>query len=192
LAEAGVGPSSALPPEIEIGVGILALLVAALVGSGLAARLRHLSKSRRPDDGGVPADRPRPNGRKRDVTCLPGYKRMPRRVQTALETESPWIAWVAGVMVGLPNLYLLAAIAAILDAGVATSTQVGALTVFSLVAFLHAMIPLASFLVAPSATQDSADRLYAWLNVHYRAVVTTLATVAGVYLLIKGFSSLAW
>jgi Sap-like sulfolipid-1-addressing protein len=93
-------------------------------------------------------------------------------------------------MVGLPNLYLLAAIAAILDAGVGTSTQVGALTVFSVVAFLHAVIPLASFLVAPEATRDSADRLYAWLNAHRRPVVTTLATVAGVYLLIKGISSL--
>jgi hypothetical protein len=44
------------------------------------------------------------------------------------------IAWVAGVAVGLPNAYLLAAIAAILNAGVGTSTQVGALVVT-----LHAM-----------------------------------------------------
>src|SRR5215813_439273 len=43
LAEAGVGPSSAVPPEIEIAVGILALLVAALVGSGLATWLRDRS-----------------------------------------------------------------------------------------------------------------------------------------------------
>jgi len=190
LAEAGVGPSSVVPPEIEIAVGMVALVVAALVASGLAARVRDRSRSRHRRERGVVAGGPPTSGRQRDVTQLPGYERMPRRVQAALESESPWIAWVAGVMVGLPNLYLLAAIAAILDAGVETSSQIGALTVFSLVAFLHAVIPLTSFLVAPEATRDIADRLYAWLNAHGRRVVATLATVAGVYLLIKGISSL--
>jgi hypothetical protein len=174
-----------VPPEIEIAVGIFALLVAALVGSGLATRLRDCSKSRQSEE-----DRRPTNGALRNVTQLPGYERMPRRVQAALESESPWIAWVAGVMVGLPNLYLLAAIAAILDAGVATSTQVAALTVFSLVAFLHGVIPLAVFVVAPDLARDSADRLFAWLHAHLRPVVTTLATVAGTYLLIKGISNL--
>jgi hypothetical protein len=94
------------------------------------------------------------------------------------------------MMVGLPNLYLLAAIAAMLDAGVGTSTQVVALAMFSLVAFLHAAIPLAGLVMAPDATGEWVNQLYVWLNAHYRPVVTTLATVAGVYLVIKGISSL--
>ena len=164
LAEAGVDQSSLVPAEIEIAVGILALLVAALVGSGLAASLRARSRL--------------------------GRERVPRRVQAALESESPWIASVAGVMFGLPNFYLLAAIAAMLEAGGEASTQVMALVVFGFVAFLQAVIPLASFVVAPVATRASAGRLYAWLTAHYRMVVAALGTVAGVYLLIKGFSDL--
>ena len=49
------------------------------------------------------------------IQQLPGDERMPRRVQAVLESESPWIARVAGVMIGLTNAYLLAAIAAIVN-----------------------------------------------------------------------------
>jgi Sap, sulfolipid-1-addressing protein len=164
LAEAGVDQSSVVPAEIEIAVGMLALLVAALVGSGRAASLRARSRL--------------------------GRERMPRRVQAALESESPWIASVTGVMFGLPNFYLLAAIAAMIEAGADASTQVNALVVFSFVAFLQAEIPLASFVAAPNPTRECVNRLYAWLTAHYRPVVTTLATGAGLYLVIRGISSL--
>jgi Sap, sulfolipid-1-addressing protein len=164
LTEAGVDQSSVIPPEIEIAVGVLALVVAALVGSRLAAPLRARSKL--------------------------SYERIPRRVQAALESESPWIATAAGVMFGLPSFYLLAAIAAMIEAGADARTQVMALVVFSFVAFLQAVIPLASFLAAPNPTREYVNRLYAWLTAHYRPVVTTLATVAGIYLVIRGISSL--
>src|SRR5262249_21911490 len=78
LAEAGVGPSSVVPPEIEIAVGMVALVVAALVASGLAARVRDRSRSRHRRERGVVAGGPPTSGRQRDVTQLPGYERMPR------------------------------------------------------------------------------------------------------------------
>jgi hypothetical protein len=104
--------------------------------------------------------------------------------------EPQRIAWVAGVAVGLPNAYLLATIAAILNAGVGTRTQLGALVVFSFVSMGQAVIPLVSFLIAPDTTRKALDQIYAWLKAHHRLVVTALATVAGVYLVIKGISSL--
>jgi heme/copper-type cytochrome/quinol oxidase subunit 4 len=90
----------------------------------------------------------------------------------------------------MPSAYLLAAIAAVLNSGVDTATQVAAILVFSIVAFAQALIPLVSFLAAPDATRENLDKAYAWVNVHHRLVVTALATVAGVYLLIKGITSL--
>jgi Sap, sulfolipid-1-addressing protein len=191
LGEAGIGQASSIPPEIEIAVGVLALLVAALVGSGLAGRLRDWWQSRQSkDQQGMDADGPSNTDALRGIERLPGYERMPRRVQVALESESPWIAWIAGVGVGMPNAYLLAAIAAILSSGVGTSVQVGALIAFSFLAMAQAVIPLVSFLAAPEATRAGLDRLYAWLHAHHRLIVTSLATVAGLYLLIKGISSL--
>src|SRR4029077_17135854 len=53
LDGAGAGQGSSLPPATEIAVGALALVIAALVGSGVAGRLRDRAKSRRA--GGQPA-----------------------------------------------------------------------------------------------------------------------------------------
>jgi hypothetical protein len=89
FGEAGVGQSSSVPPEVEIAVGVLALVVAMLVGTGLAARLRDRSQSREPEEQGVDADRPPNTDGRRGLQQLPGYERMPRRVQAALASESP-------------------------------------------------------------------------------------------------------
>jgi hypothetical protein len=89
LQEEGVCQSSAVPSEIDIAVGVLALIAAALAGSGMVSPLQVGWRSR-----------------------------VPRLAHAAVESESDWIAWVTGVVVGLPFLYLLAAVAAVLDAGV--------------------------------------------------------------------------
>jgi hypothetical protein len=58
LRDVGIGKNSSVPPEIEIAVGVLALLVAALTGTGLAARLRDQAQARHPKAGtGQPATR---------------------------------------------------------------------------------------------------------------------------------------
>src|SRR5262249_44420502 len=124
LRQVDVGKSSSIPPEIEIAVGALALLVAALVATGVAGRLRARARARhaKPNDTptGMADDRPR-------LEQLPGFDKLPQRLQDALHHDSPWIAWVAGVAYGMPAAYYLAAIAAILKAGVDTTTQLAAL-----------------------------------------------------------------
>ena len=97
---------------------------------------------------------------------------------------------VYGVGFGIPSAYYLAALAAILKSGVGTRAQVGALLLFSLVAFAAAEIPLVSFAVAPEATRARVDQLYAWVSTHQRLVVTILASIAGVYLILIGISKL--
>src|SRR6476660_9576418 len=52
----GVGESSSVPPEIEIAVGVVALVFAALVASGVAGRMRDSARSRHAS--GQPADKP--------------------------------------------------------------------------------------------------------------------------------------
>jgi hypothetical protein len=121
----GIGQSSSIPPEIEIAVGALALVVAALVGSGVAGRLRDRAKSSRASD--QPADRPASaaDGRP-SLEKLPGFEKLPHRLQEALHNDSPWLAWAYGVALGMPSAYYLAAIAAILKSGVGTGTQIAA------------------------------------------------------------------
>jgi hypothetical protein len=185
----GIGQGSSIPPEIEIAVGALALVVAALVGSGVAGRLRDRAKSRRASD--PPADGPASAGDSaRSVEKLPGFDKLPHRLQDALHNDSPWLAWTYGVAFGMPSAYYLAAIAAILKSGVGTGTQIAALLVFSLVAFAVAEVPLVSFAVAPEATRARIDQLYTWVSTHQRTVVTTLASIVGAYLILIGVSKL--
>jgi hypothetical protein len=185
----GIGQSSSIPPGIEFAVGTLALVVAALVGSGVAGRLRDRAQSRRAGD--QPADVP-PSARdnRPSLERLPGFDKLPHRLLDALHNESPWIAWIYGVGFGVPSAYYLAAIAAILKSGVATGAQIGALLVFNLVAFAVAEIPLVSFAIAPEATRARIDQLYTWISTHQRLVVTMLTSIIGVYLIFKGFSKL--
>ena len=121
---------------------------------------------------------------------LPGFEKLPHRVQDALHNESPWIAWVYGVALGMPSAYYLAAIAAILKSGVGTGGEIAALLVFNIVAFSVAGIPLISFAIAPEATRARIDQLYKWVSTHQRLVVTVLAILVGVYLIVVGISKL--
>jgi len=104
LGGASIGKSSSVPPGIEIAVGALALLVAVLVGTGIAARVRDRAQARRQNHhaGDKP---PTAAGEPPGVESLPGFERLPQRAQAALRSESPWIAWIAGVAVGMPTAY---------------------------------------------------------------------------------------
>jgi Sap, sulfolipid-1-addressing protein len=185
----GVGQGSSIPPEIEIGVGAVALVFAALVGAGIADRVRDRAKSKRASDQDAETLEGAGEGGP-SLEKLPGYDKLPHRLRDALDNDSPWLAWAYGVAFGIPSAYYLAAIAAILKSGAETPTQIAALLVFSLVAFAVAEIPLVSFAVAPEATRMRVNELYAWVSTHQRLVVTILASVVGVYLIAIGISKL--
>ena len=182
--------TSTVPPALEIAVGALALLVAILVGTGISAILRDRAQERHPDvklpNLDTSASRDGPPG----IETMPGSDKLPGRVKAALSKESPWVAWVAGLAVGMPTAYYLAAIAAILKSGSSVGLQVTALIVFNVIAFAQAEIPIVSFLIAPDATRKRIEELYAWVSSHQRVVVTALAGVVGIYLLIVGISKL--
>ncbi|MBV9171205.1 MAG: GAP family protein, partial [Chloroflexi bacterium] len=100
-------------------VGVLALAIAVLVGTGLAERFRKDVHSR--------------GGAENSAEKVNRGSKVPQRLQRAAASESPWLAWGAGVTVGMPSAYYLAAIAVILGSGVALPTQIGALLVFNIV-----------------------------------------------------------
>jgi hypothetical protein len=190
LKDNNFGKSSSVPPEIEIAVGALSLLVAVLVGTGVSATLRDKAQARHPEahlpDLDSPASPDGPPG----IESMPGFDKLPGRVKAALSKESPWVAWVAGISVGMPSAYYLAAIAAILKSGGGAGTQIAALVVFNIVAFAQAEIPIVSFQIAPEATRTRIEQLYTWVGSHQRLVLTALTGVVGIYLVIVGISKL--
>ena len=190
LKDINLGKSSSVPPEVEIAVGVLALVVAILVGTGVSATLREKAQARHPDAKLPNLDSPANPEGPPGIESMPGFDKLPGQVKTALSKESPWVAWVAGLAVGMPTAYYLAAIAAILKSGAGAATQIAALAVFNVIAFAQAEIPIVSFLIAPDATRTRIQQLYTWVSSHQRLAVTVLAGAVGTYLVIVGVSKL--
>lgn len=181
--DAGLATSGSSSGEVEIAVGLLALLVCALAAGGFLPWLRR--RMRTPQPGGAA-----PAGGRPGLEQLPGFTRLPTRAQAALESGSIWVAWLAGLGMGVPTPYYLAAIEAMLTSGAAVGPQVAALVVFNIVGFAVAEVPILSFWLAPDATRERVDQLYLWMKAHHRPVVATLAAVVGVFFILAGFSDL--
>jgi hypothetical protein len=220
LKNVGANTSSSVPPEIEIAVGVVLLLAAVLVATGLSARLRERLQARRGrrDDGDLSggtaaraADPPVAGPASSAATAavdagagaqseigeklaalegVPVVRKLVPRMRRALEAESPWVAWAAGVAVGFPSAYYLAAIALILKSGGAPAAQVAALLVFNLALFAMVWIPLVCYLVAPAATKTRVAGLSAWAHTHRRLAIAVVAGLIGAYLIIVGITKL--
>ena len=202
LKGVGVNKGSSIPAEIVIAVGALALVIAVLVAAGVAGRIRDRFEERRATSAheastseavtADPAAVNRPPGTEKlaQLEKVPGIGKIVPRVQRALASDSPWIAWAAGVAIGMPTPYYLAAIAVVLKAGVSPGTQVAALVVFNVGAFALVIYPLIDYVRAPEATRARIERVEAWLLSHERLAIAVMAGLIGVYLLIKGLTTL--
>ncbi|MGE2833193.1 GAP family protein [Mycobacterium sp. SMC-4] len=147
-------------PRVQIVVGIVILVNAALVAAGVLG------------GGDGPPGRLVTHGRR------------------LLEGRSLWTAGLAGLGIALPSVDYLAALALIVASGAATVVQLGALLLFNAVAFALIEIPLLCYLVAPDRTRATLAALYAWLRAQGRRGVAVLLAAVGAMLLGVGVSGL--
>lgn len=147
-------------PRVQVAVGALALVVAAVVATGKLSGLRG----------------PRPDRE-------PGP--LATRMRQLLRGHSLWTAGAAGLGIALPSIDYLAALALIVASGAAAATQVGALLLFNVVAFGLVEIPLISYLVAPDRTRATLAALQDWLQTdRHRKLAAVVATVGAVLLIV--------
>ncbi|WP_066900573.1 GAP family protein [Mycolicibacterium houstonense] len=147
-------------PRVQVAVGALALVVAAVVATGKLSGLRG----------------PRPDRE-------PGP--LATRMRQLLRGHSLWTAGAAGLGIALPSIDYLAALALIVASGAAAATQVGALLLFNVVAFGLVEIPLISYLVAPDRTRATLAALQDWLQTdRHRKLAAVVATVGAVLLVV--------
>lgn len=143
-------------PTVQIVIGVLALLVAAILATGV--RLPGTDEEGRLATWG-------------------------RRLANG---SSLWVAALAGLGIALPSVDYLAALAVILASGACATTQLGALVAFNVVAFALVEIPLVAYLVAPDRTRTAMDGLHRWLRSRRRRDVAALLAGIGVLLVIAG------
>ena len=151
-------------PRVQIVLGVLALLAAAVIASGVVDKVRN-----------------RPSEAEETAT--------PARWRRLLGNTSLWIAAVAGLGIALPSVDYLAALAVIAASGASATVQIIALVTFTIVAFTFVEVPLIAFLVAPERTRQLVGALDVWVRARSRLQVAALLAVVGVVLLAIGIAT---
>ncbi|WP_027006784.1 GAP family protein [Conexibacter woesei] len=164
LDAAGVLQSSggSTNPAVDIVLGAIAVLAGLVMLAGLDRRLA----ARRP----APAERG------------------PSWTERTLGRGSRKLAFLAGVVLCLPNIYYLAALKDMSIGDYSTTTLVLLLLAFNLIMFISAELPLAGFALAGDRTRPVVARLGNSIRAHQRQVIIAMALVFGTYLLIKGLA----
>jgi Sap, sulfolipid-1-addressing protein len=148
-------------PNVQILIGSLALLAAAVLATTI--------QSRRGNTG---------SGK-----LATGARRL-------MNGRSLWFAGVTGLGIALPSVDYLAALAVIMASGAAAATQVGALLTFKVAAFALVEVPLLSYVVAPDKTRALMAALHDWIRARRRLEVAALLSVVGCFLLAVGIAGL--
>jgi len=160
-----------LSPAEDIVVGLLALLIAFVLGSGRDARLQERHR------------------RRKEAKAATGGKNesWPERM---LGRGSARVTFVVGVLLTFPGVSYLTALdrMAKLDAGVAATVLL--VLGFCLIQQMLIELPLLGYTFAPDWTKDAVARFRAWLARNGRRGGIVLAAVIGVLLVVRGVVTL--
>ncbi|WP_162464089.1 MULTISPECIES: GAP family protein [unclassified Mycolicibacterium] len=166
--------------NIQIVFGALAMLAAVVLASKVP-----LGQFSRSQEATVTAGAgPPPPGQSRTVAFVTS------RVKGVVRGSSPWFSGAMGLAIALPSIDYLALLILIATSGVTPLDQVGLLVTFVAVANTVVAIPIASFLVAPVATQARLEAIRAWVHARTRRDVALVLTLAGTALITLGVTGL--
>jgi hypothetical protein len=185
-------PSSTVR-HIELGSGVLALSIAAL----MTLRSRARQRTRVPthdDDASVlvlDSDKPSPIsplGISADAATQGGspIRRLLGRLQKAWDDGSLWVSVVFGLLGLPPPLLVLFVDTTIVASGTSIGTQVGATIAFVLAMFAVVEITLISHLATPAKTQAVLRPVHDWALARRRQVMIAVFAVIGFFQVIKG------
>ncbi|MBP1817088.1 GAP family protein [Mycobacterium sp. OAE908] len=176
---AAAAAESPIVRHIQIGGGITALAIAAVIAVGLAARQR----SRVEVAVGAASSA---MGRPDTVTAL---SRLSNLGRNTLEDRFFWVAFVAGVVSAIPPVEYLVVIAVILSSGAAAGTQVSAALIFTVVSLAVIEIPLVSCLATPVKTHATMLRLHDWTAARRRVILAIGVAMVGTFLVFTGIGN---
>ncbi|OBG80162.1 hypothetical protein A5699_11560 [Mycobacterium sp. E802] len=168
-------------PRMQIGIGILALVVAAVLAVNVGARGSRLPTA-------IPTETPEPATAQ--VAVAAPRVGLRSRIRAVMQGNSLWVAGVSGLGIALPSVDYLAALGVIHASGVGPATQIGAVFAFNLVAFSLVEIPLVSYLIAPERTLAWMARVHTWIRSCTRRDVAMILAAAGALFIAIGLLGL--
>jgi hypothetical protein len=196
---------SATVRHIQFGVGVVALLIAALMAVRLRLRAGQHAYVATPVASALVADSDTATAISQPVDRAPdapmeggspirrlgarAYGRWQRlwfRAIGTWETESPRPALIVGLLSGPPPLTVLLVLTTIMASGAAIGTQVGLALAWVVGMFAVVEIILVSYLASPTKTETAVRLLHDWVLAHRRQVWIVMIAVIGVVSLAYG------
>ena len=187
--------------HIEIGMGALTLVVAAILAVRFATRQPGHPRSHREHVRHRAAARRRwcwtQTHRLQSRGCLGTtpdaateggsvVRRLLRRIRSAWENGSVWVALVIGVAMGPSLDGVVFVLAIIVASGASFGVQIAAAITFVIAMLAVEEIILVSHLARPAKTQAFLRRLHDWALAHRRKLLVAIFAVVGVSLMAQG------
>jgi hypothetical protein len=174
MREVVSSPSTPIFADIQVAIGVLAVLI--------AARLRARQRAPVPVTGGAGSvlvlERNTPIGSGR--LSIRGH----------LEGGSLVVAFVAGLALATPPVEYLAAMIAILASGAPATEQFAAALMFTLIAFTVVELPLVTYLASPDKTLAVVQRLNDWISARRHAMPAVILGAVGLLLVVTGMGKI--
>jgi Sap-like sulfolipid-1-addressing protein len=180
--------------HIQIGMGVLALSIAAMITVRIFTRQR----AHAPTPGGNTAtlvlDSNAPVAIKRLLSPAQdgptegpsATRRLFGRARNAWENGALWVALMIGLGSGPTPDGVLYVLAIIVPSGAAIGTQVSAAIAFVVGMLALVEIMLLCYLTTPAKTHAVVQRLHDWVLAHRRQVLVAVCVVAGISLVAQG------
>ncbi|HEX6460811.1 MAG TPA: GAP family protein [Thermoleophilaceae bacterium] len=163
-SHAVVPSNHATRPAIDIAAGVVSLGVAVALLRGRFSRVAEWRERRRTKERG------------------------PSWTDRALGRGSTLVAFGVGVLLNLPGVWYLAALADIAAAELEPAEELLLILGFNVVMFALVEIPLVFYLVDAERARKFVELASGWVHSHARQAAATVAAVVGVWLVAKGIA----
>jgi hypothetical protein len=154
---------NSLSPAMDLALGLIALLVGLVLGSGPPKRIRERREKRR----------------------LEGEKKTPRW-RRALDEGSPRVTFAVGAVLSLPGASYLVALDILNKQDLSRGANVISVIAFNLIMLLLVELPLLGYVLAPDWTFKAVEGFQAWISRDARRIATRAASVVGALLILRG------
>jgi len=172
-------------PSVYIAVGVIALAVALFAATRRGRELIGRELEKKQQD----TSKPDPQG---SITARASAKAedVKAKAEEALKRGSVWVAIAAGVVLGAPTPFSLAAVGHMVRNDYRLPTQLFLILGFSLITYLVVELPIIIYAVRPDATAARVEAFSTWLGTHKIQGAAAAAAVVGVLLIVKGLTAL--